>query len=128
MTDAEFFLSIGHRQERKACGPEWLLFGPAVPKNKIWTLRLLVAKNSMDPSQYPTVRTTADLNVCVLLSPGGWVLLEGDVEVPQFKLVKWEGFLELPAGSRMGAWFRGIEVGDLIELNAIYDIETCKAE
>ncbi len=132
--NAELFVSIGHQQQEKSSGPAWLILGPIVPENEIWTLRLLAAQNGMIPSCHPTDRVTAELNVCVRLPPcppsdkppppGRWVMLEGDAGVPQFKPVKWEGFLELPAGSRLGAWFRGIEVGDLIELNAIYDIET----
>ena len=132
----EFFVSIGHQQQEKASGPDWLIAGPVVPENEIWTLRLLAAKNGMIPSYHPTGRVTAELNVCVLMlprpssdepsPPGRWVMLEGDAGVPQFKPVKWQGFLELPSGSQLGAWFRGIEVGDLIELNAIYDIETAE--
>jgi len=55
--------------------------------------------------------------------PGTWVLLEGEARVPQFEPVKWEGFLELPAGSQLGAWFRGAQAGDIVELNAVFDAE-----
>ena len=131
--EEEYFGSVGHQQQEPASGPRHLILGPIVPEGEFWTLKLLAAKNNMSPDRYPTDRSTAELSVCVFLPPrlsnheeqppGTWVLLEGDVRVPQFKPVKWEGFLELPAGSQLGAWFRGAEAGDIVELNAIYDAE-----
>ena len=131
--EMRFFGNQGHQQQEAASGTRHLILGPVVPENEIWTLRLLAAKNNMNPKQYPTDRATAELSVCVFLPPrpssheepppGTWVLLEGDAGVPQFKPVKWEGFLELPAGSQLGAWFRGADGGDMVELNAIFDVE-----
>ena len=123
---------MGHQQQEPASGPRHLILGPIVPEGEIWTLKLLAAKNNMAPDQRPD-RVTAELSVCVFLPsclsshghqpPGTWVLLEGNVEVPQFKPVKWEGYLELPAGSQLGAWFRGADKEDVVELDAIFDVE-----
>lgn len=109
-----------------------------MPEGELWTLRLLAAKNNMSPDRYPTDRITAELSVCVFLlprssshemqPPGTWALLEGDVRVPQFKPVKWEGYLELSAGSQLGAWFRGANEGDIVELNAIYGVECLSSQ
>ena len=133
MEESTFFGSVPHQQQEPASGPRHLILGPIVPEGEFWTLKLLAAKNNMDPNRYPTDRITAELSVCVFLPPrpsghevqppGTWVLLEGDVRVPQFKPVKWEGYLELPAGSQLGAWFRGAEAGDIVELNAVFDAE-----
>jgi len=134
-----YYESVGHQQQENASGSRHLIQGPIVPEGEAWTLTLLAAKNNMSPDRYPTDRVTAELSVCVYLppcpsgheeqSPGTWVLLEGDVRVPQFKPVKWEGYLELPAGAQLGAWFRGAkpavleEPADMLELDAIYNVE-----
>jgi hypothetical protein len=132
METETFIGSMGHQQQESADGPRHLIFGPIVPKNEVWTLELLVAKNNMIPDHYPTNRVTAELSVCVYLPrpstheetpPGTWVLLGNDVGVPQFKSVKWEGFLVLPPSAQLGAWFRGAEEGDIVELNALYNID-----
>jgi len=126
-----YYESIGHQQQEKCEGPRHLISGPIVPEGEVWTLRLLSAKNNMDPNKYPADHTTPELSVCVYLlprpgheswPPGTWVALNGDVDVPQFKPIKWEGYLDLPTGAQLGAWFRGAEAGDIVELNAIYDV------
>jgi len=128
-----YYGSIGHQQQEPCSGPRHLVLGPIVPEGEVWTLRLLSAKNNMDPNRYPVHRVTAELSVCVwfpprlseheIQPPGTWVQLNGNSDVPQFRPVKWEGFLDLPAGAQLGGWFRGAEKGDILELNAIYDIE-----
>ena len=127
-----YYESIGHQQQEKCEGSRHLILGPIVPEGEVWTLKLLAAKNNMDPNKYPVHRVTPELSICVLLPlrpsnhevqpPWEWVLLEGDADVPQFKPIKWEGYLDLPAGAQLGAWFRGAEEGDIVELNAIYDV------
>lgn len=120
----------GHQQQVPASGPRHLILGPIVPKGEEWLLLLLAAKNNMDPNYYPMYRTTAEVSVCINLPtlghkelpPGDWVLLEGESEVYQFDPVKWEGELALPAGSQLGARFRGAEEGDMLELDVIYDV------
>ena len=132
-----FYENIGHQQQEKCEGPRHLICGPIVPDGERWELKLLSAKNNMDPNRYPVHRITPELSVCVYLPlqsshvdppgpPGTWVALSGDVDAPQFKPVKWEGYLNLPVGAQLGAWFRGAEMGDMVELNAIYDVEVCE--
>lgn len=132
--ETQFFPSVPHQQQEPASGPRHLIQGPIVPENEVWFLKLLAAKNNMLPAHYPTNRVTAELSVCAFLpsrpsdheEQGTWVLLEGAVDVPQFKPVKWEGYLELPAGSQLGAWFRGADTEDMLELDAICDVEVCE--
>ena len=128
-----YYESVGHQQQESASGSRHLIQGPIVPEGETWTLTLLAGKNNMSPDRYPTDRITAELSVCVFLPlrpssheeppPGTWVLLEGDARVPQFKPVKWEGCLTLPPNAQLGAWFRGADEGDVVELDAIYDVE-----
>ena len=133
MSEDQYFESIGHQQQVRAEGDRHLLKGPIVPEGEIWSLRLLAAKNNMDPNVYPTTeRETAEISVCVFLlpcpsdheekPPGTWVMLENDIDLYQFQSVKWEGYLEMPEGAQIGAWFRGVERDDMLELNAIFDV------
>ena len=129
-----FIPTCGHQHFETATGPRHLMFGPTVPEGEMWSLTLLAAKNNMTPDDYPQCRTTAEISVCVWipprpssheeLPPGEWVLLAGDASVPQFKPIKWEGILDLRPGTRLGAWFRGAQADDTLELDAIYDVET----
>ena len=131
--EVRFFESVGHQHQEICSSPRHLVQGPIVPENETWMLKLLSAKNNMNPNQYPAERTTAELSVCVYLPtrpsdheeppPGTWVALEGVAGAPQFRPIKWEGYLTLPTGAQLGAWFRGAEEGDVLELNAIFDIE-----
>ena len=129
--EVRFFQSVGHQHQEVCGGSRHLVQGPIVPENETWILRLLAAKNNMN--QYPADHITPELSVCVYLPtrpsnheeppPGTWVALNGDNDVPQFRPIKWEGYLALPMGAQLGAWFRGAEEGDTLELNAIFDIE-----
>ncbi len=129
----EFIESVGHHHFAPAGGPRHLVIGPTVPEGEEWTLTLIAAKNNMESNSYPTQRSTAELSVCVYLPPrptdhedsppGNWLQLNGDINVPQFLPVRWTGHLSLRPGSRLGAWFRGANEGDSLELNAIYDVE-----
>ena len=130
--------SIGHQQQEPAEGSRHLILGPIVPEGETWMLSLIAAKNNMDPNEYPSPRVTAELSTCVYLPPrpsdhevpppGKWVLLAGDVDVPQFKPVSWEGGMILRSGSQLGAWFRGGDAGDIVELDAIYDVWIVETE
>ena len=128
-----YYESIGHQQQESASGSRHLIRGPIVPEGETWTLTSLAAKNNMDINRYPAYRVTAELSVCVYLlsrrsdheegPPGEWVLLEGAAGVPQFEPVIWRGCLTLPPNAQLGAWFRGADEGDIVELDAIYDVE-----
>ena len=130
--------SIGHQQQEPAEGSRHLILGPIVPEGETWMLSLIAAKNNMDPNEYPSPRVTAELSTCVYLPPrpsdhevpppGKWVLLAGDVNVPQFRPVSWEGGMILRSGSQLGAWFRGGDAGDIVELDAIYDVWMVETE
>jgi len=129
----EFIPTVGHQHFEKADGPRHLMFGPIVPEGEIWTLRLMAAKNNGKiPSVYGHI-VAAEASVCIFTPPrpsdhedsppGTWVPLEGKISLWQYGAVKWEGALELRGGTQLGAWFRGAEEGDSLELNAIYDVE-----
>ena len=74
-----------------------------------------------------------EVSVCIFISPrptshenpppGTWVMLQNSTNIFQYEAVKWEGYLELRAGTQLGAWFRGAKEGDVLELNAIWDVE-----
>jgi len=130
-----FIPTVGHQHFENADGPRHLMFGPIVPEGEIWTLRLIAAKNNMIPGEFLVSpnRYTAELSVCVFTPPrhsdhedpppGTWVLLESGTYMYQYETVKWEGYLELRPGTQLGAWFRGAQEGDALELNALWDVE-----
>lgn len=96
----------------KPCESDWeLIFGPQVPEGEMWVLTTMHAKNNSGP--------TPEINVAVW-DGDEWMCLASKASAMQYEGVSWSGDILMGPGWRLGTWFRGAEVGDILQSDATY--------
>jgi len=97
-----------------ACeGPRHLHLDHGVPPGENWDLTSIHAKNNSG--------WTEEINVAIFSEDiREWICLASKANVERYDGVAWSGSLRMGEKWQLGAWFRGAEVGDVLQFDATF--------